>query len=78
MSAACQSTAPQCFVMNVLWLEHHILNNPHCMDVQCQGENVFRKPFGHETLTFKLEIDFCQICRCDNPLGNHKWYSVGT
>jgi len=45
-------------------------SNPHCMEVLCQGENVFRKPFSHETLTFKLNIQFCRVCQCDNPLGD--------
>jgi hypothetical protein len=46
------------------------INNSHCMDILCKGENVFRKPFGHETLTFKLEIKLCQVCKCVNPLGS--------
>lgn len=35
------------------------ISNPHCMEVMCQGDNVFRKPFSHETLTFRLNIQFC-------------------
>ena len=46
------------------------INNPHCMEVLCKGESVFRKPFGHETLTFKLEIELCPVCNCVHPLGN--------
>jgi hypothetical protein len=44
------------------------INNPHCMEVLCEGENIFRKPYGHETITFQLQVKVCTVCGCDDPL----------
>jgi hypothetical protein len=52
---------PECAVQD------HI-NNPHCMFVLCQEESVFRKPLGHEIITFKLSIGACHSCHTANPL----------
>ena len=38
------------------------INNPHCMDILCAEETVFRKPFFDETITFRLAIIACQSC----------------
>jgi hypothetical protein len=42
------------------------LNNPHCMDVLYQGESVFRKPFFHEMITFRLATLVCRSCHSTN------------
>jgi hypothetical protein len=50
-------------------VQDHI-NKPHCMDVLCQGETLFRKPLCHEIITFKLAIRECPTCKLPDPLGS--------
>ena len=42
------------------------LNMPHSMDVLYRDETIFRKPFFHETITFRLAILACPSCNSTN------------
>ena len=43
------------------------VNNPHCMDVLHREESVFRKPFFHEMITFRLATLVCRSCKSTKP-----------